>query len=81
MAAKGAGTAAEVGSPVSGARKQTANPEFATSVSGGPSPSMCSPASETAINCTANAEEPEICIICCTRRITWKRRNADDQAN
>jgi len=42
---------------------------------------MCSPASETAINCTANAEEPEICIICCTRRITWKRRNADDQAN
>jgi len=29
-AAKGAGTAAKVGPPVSGAREQTANPEFAT---------------------------------------------------
>jgi len=33
-AAKGAGTAAEVGPPVSGAHEQTANFEFATSVPG-----------------------------------------------
>jgi len=32
MAAKGAETTAEVGPPVSGAREQTANTEFATSV-------------------------------------------------